>query len=619
MALSTKYRSNPYVQRDTTQNLTIMRKAFANNIAQTVNGVVELSRYIASVSAYISSNRLSLGDMALASVNKNVTINLLEEHGWDHRCSTTKDINTSNLFTAGRGIPTTKTVAITQSLGSSSISSSKTISQLMTQRNTLSQNALITRDCLGYVSLSNAQKTTNAISGKKIMGANAFSNCVRLASVRASSDNAWNGFYSDGCFKSCASLTTANTVSNSNSSMSMNVGVTPPVGTISVVLGSDVVNGSSTQFTSTTSVVFSPGQMLYTSSDTREGAIYIGTIKSIQSNTKITLVLPSVLTYTGTFRLTTEAMVSAHATSIGKETFRGTNVSVISVESHLNAADAASNSKILTIGTNFCTDCPNLATVHFAVKQNTALSRIGAELDVIPLTTKLSVLTSDDWSPPDAQTQLANLFLVATSRFTTSPKFTGIFKAQAATDSTGNPVTNSNGDPITQNIVTITGFAYSDQPLYLRNLVIPEYLTHTDGKMYQVYDIDYPFIDQVETITGQPNRIYGAFSKSNPAFASVGALSGTLTLPKTLRKIGSNSFAYQGALSGNLTITAPLLSMIAERAFVSSYATAGRKTLTILYSPKIILNQGAECFNGTSFFTTNIAPMSDLQMIQYSF
>ena len=60
VALSTKYRSNPRVQRETNQTLTIQRKAFANNIAITVNGVVELSRYIASVSAYITSNRLIL-------------------------------------------------------------------------------------------------------------------------------------------------------------------------------------------------------------------------------------------------------------------------------------------------------------------------------------------------------------------------------------------------------------------------------------------------------------------------------------------------------------------------------------------------------------------------------
>ena len=609
MLLATKYQSNPHVLRDTNQKLTIMRKAFANNISQTVNGVAELSRFIASVSAYITSENLALDDMCLASVNKNVTINLLNDNGWDHPCCTTRDFNTSNLFNTGKGIPTTKNISVVQNLGSSSISSPKPITQLISQSSTLAQNVLPSRDHLGHIVFSDAQKTTNSMSGKKTMGANAFTGCSRLASVRMSSDNAWNAFYSDGCFKSCSSLTTINTVTNSNSSMSLNAGVTPPIGNISVVAGITTVNGTNTQFAST---IFIPGQMLYTSSDTREGAKYIGTIKSIQNNLQIILVLPSMLTYSGGFRLTTEAMISANATSIGKETLRGTNVRVISVEAHLNPSAAPSNSRILTIGTNFCTDCANLATVHFSVKQNNALMRIGTESDVIPLTTKLSVLTSDDWSPATSQTQLSNLFLVPTSRFTTTAKYTGIFRLNQN-------VTDSYGNPTTQNIVTITGFAFSDQPLYLRNLVIPEYLTHSDGKLYQVYDINYPFIDQVETIVGQQNRVYGAFSKSNPAFASIGALTGTLTFPKTLRAIGGNSFANQGGLSGNLTFTCPLLYSIGYRAFISSYTTFGTKVLTVLTSPMVEFNYGVESFNGTNFGITNMQKMNDLQMVQYSF
>ena len=318
MSISTKYRSNPHVHRDTNQTLTIQRKAFACNIAQTVNGVIELSRYIASVSAYITSDKLTLDTQCLASVNKNATITLLEENGWDHRCSTYKDFNPSNLFTEGKGISANKTISMSQGLGSSSISSPKTIAQLMTQRSTLT-NTLPARDYMGHIVFSDAPKTTNALSGKKTMGDNAFASCTGLSSVRMSSDNSWNGFYSNGCFKSCSSLTTINTVANSNSSMSFNVGVTPPPGTISVSAGDTVVYGTATLFTS-----LRIGQMVYTSSDTREGAKYIGTLKSIQHNTQMTLSLPSALgSYSGTFRVTTEAMIELckSRTDIEAQTF----------------------------------------------------------------------------------------------------------------------------------------------------------------------------------------------------------------------------------------------------------------------------------------------------------
>ena len=304
--VATRYKSNPHVQRDPNQTLLIMRKAFANNISQTVNGVSELMRHIASVSAYISSDKLTLEDQCLAAINKTGTINLLEENGWNHRCCTSKDFNPLNVFNEGRGIATSKTTVVVQSLGSSSISSPKTIAQLMSQRSTLSasQNALPARDYLGHMTMSNAPKTTNAVSGAKFMGARAFENCGRLMSVRVSSDNTWNGFFSEACFKSCTALTTMNTVSNSNSSMSANVGVVPPTGTITASIGSKIVNGNGTLFASDAKIF--PGCMLHTSSDTREGAVYIGTVASIQNDTQLTLVLPSNLSYayTGTCMLT---------------------------------------------------------------------------------------------------------------------------------------------------------------------------------------------------------------------------------------------------------------------------------------------------------------------------
>ena len=605
MLLSPKYKSSPYVQRDTNQNLTIMRKAFANNIAQTVNSVVELSRYIASVSVYISSDRLILEDMSLASINKNAAINLLEENGWDNRCSAYKDFNSSNLFTQGKGIATTKVISVVQSLGSSSISAPKTMAQLMAQRTTLT-NDLPARDYVGHIVFSDAPPTRNALSGKKTMGDNAFTGCARLKSVRMSSDNSWNGFYSNGCFKSCSSLTTINTITNSNSSMSLNVGVTPPAGTISVSAGNTVVYGSNTLFN--TLVI---GQMIYTSSDTREAPKYIGTLQSVQSNTQLTLSQPSALgSYSGTFRLTTEAMIAAHITSIGQEALRGTNIRVVSFESHLNPAAAASNSKLVYIGSNAFTDCPSLTTLHFSVKQATALARLGNISDmVIPSSTNLSVISTDGWSSTVTQTQLAALLNVSTSRFITTPKFTYIARLDPA-------VLDANNNPM--RIASITGIAVQDAPIDYRNLVIPEYITHSDGKLYQVYDIKYPYIDQIETIVGQPNRVYGAFSLTNPAFnigGQTGALSGSLTLPKTLRSIGSYSFSEQALLSGNLLIAGVELNNLATRCFYNSYATG--KTLTILGKIKPAL--GVDVYRGTSFNPITIRPMTALELIQYAF
>ena len=610
MALSAKYRSNAFVQRDPNQTLTIKRKAFANNIGFTVNGVVELSRYIASVRAYISSDRLILEELSLDSVNKNATIHLLEENGWDHRCCQQKDFNSSNLFTQGKGIPSTKTVSITQSLGSSSVAAPKTIAQLMTQRAALTNasNALPARDYTGNITLSDAAKTTNATTGKKAMGANAFANCPRLKSVRMSSDNAWGEFFSTGCFKSCAALTTINTVTNSNSSMSLNVAVAPPPGTISVASGSTAVTGSNgTLFTKR----LLTGQMLYTASSTREGGKYIGTVHSIQSDTQLTLTLPSALgaLYTGTFRVVTEAMIAAHATTVGEEALRGTNVRVVTFESHLNPTLAASNSRLVSIGSNAFTDCPNLDTLHFSVKQSSALTRIGGvtSASVIPLTASLSVISTDGWSNSTTQIQLSTLLNVVSTRFLSTPKFNYIAELKMV-----------DNIPPMRRLATITGIASQDTPVNFANLVIPEYIMHSDGHRYQVYEIDYPYIDKVETIVGQPNRIYGAFSKNNPAFnvgGQVGSLSGTLTMPKTLRTVGNNSFTEQSRLSGNLTIAGIELKRIGNECFLNSYF--GTKQ-TLLIMGKYIPNVAASAFRGTSL-VPYVRTMDSSELAQYAF
>jgi hypothetical protein len=596
--LLSKYRSNPHVLRDTNQSLTIQRKAFANSA---------LSRHIASVSAYITSDRLVLEDMCLAAMNTNATINVLEENGWDNQCCTSRNLTPANTFSEGRGIPATKTISKVRSLGSSL---PKTIAQLMTQRTTLANasNALPARDYTGNIVLCDAAQTSNATTGKKFMGASAFAGCSRLASVRMSSDNEWNAFYSAGCFKSCAALTTINTVTNSNAGMSLNVATPPPAGTITAVVGSTAVSGSSTAFAELV-----PGQMLYSSSaisSERGGAKYIGTVKSVQSGTQLTLVLPSVLSHSGTWRVATEAMIAAHITAIGQEALRGTNARVVSFESHLNPAAAASNSRLSSIGTNAFTDCANLTTVHFSVKQSAALAKIGTSTDpLIPATTKLNVISCDGWSTTTAQAQLAALF--ASTQITTTAKYTYIARLDPA-------VLDAAAQPM--RIATITGFAMHDTPLNFNNSVIPETIVHSDGNTYQVYDVRYPYIDQIEPIVGQTNRIYGAFSKSNPAFSLAGAtgeLSGTLTLPKTLRVIHAYAFNAQAGLSGDLTIACPLLTSIGSNSLANSYASG--RNLTIMNSPAVALTIGTDAYRGTSFSKITVRKMTTQEMINYAF
>lgn len=603
MALSTKYRSNPYVFRDTNQTLTIRRKAFANNQSLTVNGVVELSRYISTVNAFITSDRLILEDLSLASLNKNATINLLEENGWDHKCCTTKNLNTANTFTEGKGVPSTKNISNFQLLGNSSITNPKPIFQLMIDRSTLT-NTLPARDYTGHIELSNALRPTNALSAKKIMGDNAFASCTRLASVRMSSDNSWNSFFSNGCFKSCAALTTINTVTNSNSSMSQNVAVSLPVGTINAVAGSAIITGSATLFAPLVS-----GQMLYTGGSSRENSKYIGTVKTVQNNTQLTLVLPSVLTYSGTFRITTEAMIAAHITTIGQEALRGTNIRVASIESHLNPTVAASNSKLTAIGANAFSDCANLTNMHFSVKQTNSLTTLGNVTEIIPATATLSIISSDGWTSTTSQTQLAALFSVLISRIVTIPKFTYYARVD--------PTVIMNSQPT--RIATITGLAVHDVPINLRNLVIPPYITDNDGKQYQVYDIKYRYIDQVEPIVGQPNRIYGVFNKTTSSFVVgglTGSLSGTLTLPNTLRYIDNYAFEGQYSLTGNLTIAAPLIYTIGSKCFSNAYG--GGRRLTVLNSPTVTLTIGTQCFQSSSFNPIIVRAMTDSELVTYA-
>jgi hypothetical protein len=296
---------------------------------------------------------------------------------------------------------------------------------------------------------------------------------------------------------------------------------------------------------------------------------------------------------------------------IGQEALRGTNVRAVSFESHLNPTVAGSNSRLLSIGSNSFVDCPNLAIMHFSVKQSSALARLGNTADsVIPLTTNLSVISNDGWSNTTTQAQLAALLGVAVSRFVVTPKFTYIPRLDPT-------VLDANNKPTY--IATITGIAYQDTPISFRNLVVPEYIMHSDGILYQVYDINYPFIDQVEVIVGQPNRVYGAFSSNHPAFnvgSQRGALSGTLSLPKTLRSVGSNSFSGQSQLSGNLTIAGIKLTSIGNNCFLNSYSTGGR-TLTVMGTIKPTV--GSDAFRGTSFNPINTRPMDSLELIQYAF
>jgi hypothetical protein len=128
--------------------------------------------------------------------------------------------------------------------------------------------------------------------------------------------------------------------------MSRNVAVAAQTGTISCSTATTTVNGSGTAFVA----AILPGHMIYTS--TRE---YVGTIASVQSDTVLILKNPSKLDYSGTWRLTTEALIPAHITTRGKEALRATGIRSITFESHMVPSLTASNRRLTSIGTNFCT------------------------------------------------------------------------------------------------------------------------------------------------------------------------------------------------------------------------------------------------------------------------
>jgi hypothetical protein len=251
-----------------------------------------------------------------------------------------------------------------------------------------------------------------------------------------------------------------------------------------------------------------------------------------------------------------------------------------------------------------------LTTLVFSVKQSSALTRAGLASDsVIPLAANLRVNANDGWTSTAARSQLSTLLNVATSRFLTTPNFTYNARLDPA-------VLDANNKPTY--IATITGLAYQDGPISLQNLVVPEYIMHSDGILYQVYDINFPFIDQIEVIVGQSNRVYGAFSKSHPAFnvgGQVGALSGTLTLPKTLRSVGSHSFANQTTLTGNLTVAGINLTSIGSSCFLNAY-TNGR---TLLIMGKVAPSIGSNAFFGTGFSPITIRSMTSPELIMYAY
>jgi hypothetical protein len=172
--------------------------------------------------------------------------------------------------------------------------------------------------------------------------------------------------------------------------------------------------------------------------------------------------------------------------------------------------------------------------------------------------------------------------------------------------------------PPMRRLATITGLASQDAPVNFSNLVIPEYIMHSDGHLYQVAYINYAYIDQVETIVGQPNRVYGAFSKNHPAFnvaGQVAGLTGTLTLPKkTLISVGSNSFESQSGLRGNLTVAGLELTRIGDKCFFNAFAGGRRLVIMARVAPSV----GQYCYSGTSFFPIDIRNMTNDELAEYA-
>jgi hypothetical protein len=560
MSGGTRFRGNPCVQYDTLWNLTVGSKAFANSTRV---------RHIATVNAYINSDRFNVEGDAFLSVSPTVAVTALPEHGWDPQCSVSKTMTPANFFTKQKGFLATKTVTNTQILASASIANPKTMPQLVTQSSTLANAVpLPTQAYIGAISMSNAARSVNATSAPKFMGASAFEGCKRLASVQMSSDNAWNQAFSNGCFKGCDALTTMNTVTNPNTNMAGGASTVPPAGTITATLNSKTVTGAGTAF-NTTSVI-APGHMIYTAAVPPK---YIGTVASVESSISLTLVNPAKAAYTGAWGVNKECMIPAHATRLGQDAFNSClKIKTVSIETHQQPALAASNSKLSAIGINCWTGCADLTTVYFNVKQKAAISLAGTGSAVVPITTIVQTKSHDGWTSATSQTQLMTLFKAVVSKLATA--FT--FKYVATVDPD-----RLDASMAPTKVATINGLAHHDEPLVITNLVIPEFIMH-GGVSHEVTSINYIGLDQTETVNGT-NLVYGAFSQSNPAFSDGGGLYGNLALAKTIRYVGPFSYTDQQYLSGNLDITCPFLSYIGISAFMNTYKMDyNYKVLTII-------------------------------------
>lgn len=563
--MSTTFRGNPNVQFDPMWNLYIGSKAFANSMQL---------RHITTINSYIHSDRLNAAEQSFLSVSPTVVINVPSEYGWDPKCSVSKTITPDNFFTENKGIiSSTKSVVNNPMMAANP----KTISQLVNQINQIASigsvaNKMSPQDCLGAISMSNATRSVS-VDAPKSMGAHAFAGCLHLASVRLSDDNTWNKVLSDGCFKECRALSTISTVTNTNANMTGGAPILAPSGTITTTatgITSKIVTGAGTAFMSS---VF-PGYVICTIC--ADATRVIGTVASVESDTSLTLLNAAKLTYTGTWGINNEAMIPAHATTIGKDALRGTNIRAISVETHQKLSLAASPSKLVNIGSNFCTDCAKLSRIYFNVKQNGGV--FGST--VVPATTTVVTGSHDGWTSAISQTQLGSLFKTGVSNLTTSVKF------------------NYTVDLNTR-YATITGLAYHHNPIFISNMVVPAYITHADGRMYEVTAISYPGLDQTDAINGSIVT-YGAFSQSNPAFNGGGLLSGSLTLPTTLREVSSFSFVNQQKLTNNLNIACPKLAYIGVSAFENAYNNDyNYKALTINSATGLVIDKKA--FKLTNF------------------
>jgi hypothetical protein len=532
-------------------------------------------RHITALNAHIHSDRLNAAEQSFLSVSPTVVINVPSEYGWDPKCSVSKHITPDNFFTENKGIiSSTKSVVNNPMM----VANPKTISQLVNQINQIASigsvaNKMSPQDCLGAISMSNATRSVN-VDAPKSMGAHAFAGCLHLASVRLSDDNTWNKVLSDGCFKECRALSAISTVTNTNANMEGGMPILAPSGTITTTATSKIVTGAGTAFVTS---VF-PGYVICNADMT-----VIGTVASVESNTSLTLLNAAKLTYTGAWGINNEAMIPAHATTIGKDALRGTNIQAISIETHQRLSLAASPSKLVNIGSNFCTDCAKLTKIYFNVKQNGGVS--GST--VVPATTTIVTGSHDGWTSAISQTQLGILFKAGVvSNLTTSVKF------KYTVD-------------LNTRYATITGLAYHHKPVFISNMVVPAYIIHADGRVYEVTAISYPGLDQTDAINGSIVT-YGAFSQSNPAFTGGGCVSGSLTLPATLRDISSFSFVNQQKLTNNLNIACPKLAYIGVSAFENAYNNDyNHKALIINSATGLVIDKKA--FKFTNFDNITIS------------